>query len=420
VSITVETPLIEFRDVIKRFDGRTVLDQVNLKIFENQITTIMGKSGTGKSVLLKHIIGLLSPDAGTILFMGKSINQMKKGEWDQYRSQVSYLFQNNALFDSMTVFDNIAMPLRQTTTMSPREIKEKVMARIEQTELTEAVDKYPSELSGGMQKRVALARALVTDPKIVLFDEPTAGQDPIRRNTILSTIAQYRRKFGFTAVLVSHDIPNVFFISDRLIFLWEGEVAFQGSYEETTRLKHPMVKEFLQSIEGFKDELTGLLSKQMFERSYSMSFNRGQREKKVTAVLFSVQFDLLSETLGPLAATEVLKALGEYINSNLSILGGFSFRNQASEILAILPNTDFQEARQLIGDFGKGLQQEKLANMQALTHLKIGADACFEIFVHAGIAEAGFDEDIDMIIEKARRTQETIATYRCGQKDGEI
>ena len=134
----------------------------------------------------------------------------------------------------------------------------------------------------------------------------------------------------------------------------------------------------------------------------------------------SVQFDHLSETLGPLAATEVLKAMGEYANSNLSTLGGFSFRNHTGEILAILPDTDFQEAKQLAEDFGRGFQEEKLANIEALTHLKIGADACFEIFVHAGIAEVSFNEDIDMIIEKARRTQEIIATYRCGPKGGKI
>jgi hypothetical protein len=128
----------------------------------------------------------------------------------------------------------------------------------------------------------------------------------------------------------------------------------------------------------------------------------------------------LSEALGPLTATEVLKALGEYINSNLSALGGFSFRNQTSEILAILPNTDFQEAKQLVRDFGKGLQEEKLANIQALTHLKIGTDACFEIFVHSGIAEASYNEDIDTIIEKARRTQEIIASYRCDPKGGDL
>ena len=253
---------------------------------------------------------------------------MKKGEWDRCRSQISYLFQNNALFDSMTVFDNIALPLRQTTTMSPKEIEKKVMARIEQTELAEAAAKYPSELSGGMQKRVALARALVTDPKIVLFDEPTTGQDPIRKNVILGTIAHYRKKFGFTAVLVSHDIPDVYFISDRIILLWEGKVAFQGPYEESTRVDHPMAEEFLRSLEGFQDELTGVLSKQMFRARYAMTLNERQTERTVTAVLFSVQFDLLTETLGHVAAAEVLRGLGKYINTNFTPLGGFSVRTQ--------------------------------------------------------------------------------------------
>jgi phospholipid/cholesterol/gamma-HCH transport system ATP-binding protein len=293
-----------------------------------------------------------------------------------------------------------------------------VMARVEQTELTDAVDKYPSELSGGMQKRVAIARSLVTDPKIVLFDEPTAGQDPIRANTILSTIAHYRKKFGFTAVLVSHDVPNVFFISDRLTYLWEGKVAFQGSYEESTRLNHPIVKEFLDSLEGFKDELTGLLSKQMFETHYSMALYQGQKEKPITAALFSLQFDHLSEMLGPLAATQVLRELGGYINSNLSTPGGFSFRNHTGEILAILPYTNLQEARELVVDFGRGLQEEKLAHIE--DHLDMSTHGCFEILVHAGIVGAGFNDDIDALIDKARRAQEIIATYRCTPKDGKI
>ena len=235
----------------KRFGEKTVLDKVNLSIYENQITTIIGKSGTGKSVLLKHIIGLLKPDEGTILFQGKPVDKMKKSEWEAYRSQIAYLFQNNALLDSMTVFDNVAFPLRQTTNLSKAEIEKRVLKRIEDLELTEATDKFPSELSGGMQKRVALARALVTDPKIVLFDEPTTGQDPIRKNMILSMIIHYRRKFGFTAVMISHDIPDVFFISDRIIILWEGTVGFEGTYEEAVRLKLPMIDEFLRSLEGF-------------------------------------------------------------------------------------------------------------------------------------------------------------------------
>ena len=416
----MENTLIEFRDVTKCFGDHTVLDRINLKIYENQITTIMGKSGTGKSVLLKLIIGLLSPNAGTILFLGKPINKMKKRQWDRYRNQVSYLFQNNALFDSMTVFDNIALPLRQTTSMNRKKIEKKVMARIEQTELSEAANKYPSELSGGMQKRVALARALVTDPKIVLFDEPTTGQDPIRKNVILSTIAHYRKKFGFTAVLVSHDIPDVFFISDRIILLWERKVAFQGPYEESTKLDHPMAKEFLHSLEGFQDELTGLLSKQAFRARYAMTLNQRQTEETFTAVLFTVEFDLLTETLGPIAAAVVIKALGEYIHTNLGAIGGFSVRHHTGQILAILPYTDFREAQQLVKNLGKGLQKEALSNIQALTQAKIGDDACFQIYVYAGLIETSSNEDIDKIIEKAGATQKIIATHQCDAKGGGI
>jgi phospholipid/cholesterol/gamma-HCH transport system ATP-binding protein len=160
-----ETTLIEFRNVTKRFSEKTVLDKVNFQIQEGHITTLIGKSGTGKSVLLKHIIGLLAPDEGTVLFEGKPIREMKKKEWDSYRSSISYMFQNNALFDSMNVFDNIAFPLRQTTNFSRKEIKEKVMNRIEQTELTESLA-VPS--SWRCRSGVAL---LVSDRKIVLFDE---------------------------------------------------------------------------------------------------------------------------------------------------------------------------------------------------------------------------------------------------------
>ncbi len=412
----MDTPLIEFRDVTKRFGDRAILDKINLQIYENQVTTIMGKSGSGKSVLLKHIIGLLSPDDGAILFMGKPVNGMKRGEWERYRSQVSYLFQSNALFDSMTIFDNIALPLKQTTTMSPREIQHKVMARLEQTDLTEAADKYPSELSGGMQKRVALARALVTDPKIVLFDEPTTGQDPIRKNVILGTIAHYRKKFGFTAVLVSHDIPDVYFISDRIILLWDGKVAFQGPYEESTKVDHPMAQEFLRSLEGFEDELTGVLSKHMFRARYAMTLNETKTDKNVSAILFGVHFDHLIETHGHVMAVQVLRALGKYVNANFAALGGFSVRTHSGEILAILPDTDFQEGQQLVETFARGLQNEALPKIQSLTQGKIGADGCFEISVYAGLTRARSSEDIDKIIKKARTNQQVIATHRCDRK----
>jgi len=266
----VKTPLIEFRNVTKRFGGNTVLDGANLNIYENEISTIIGKSGTGKSVLLKHIIGLLEPDEGSILFKGKPIEEMSRKEWDGCRVQISYMFQNNALFDSMTVFENIALPLRQTTNLTNEDVVKKVMSRIEQMELSDVVHKYPSELSGGMQKRVALARALITDPAIVLFDEPTTGQDPVRKNVILSMIARYRRQFGFTAVLISHDIPDIFYISDRILILWEGKLDFQGTYEELTKIDHPMMREFKESIADLSGELSGGLSREMLRSRYDL------------------------------------------------------------------------------------------------------------------------------------------------------
>jgi len=412
----METALIEFRDVTKRFDEKTILDRMDLTIYEKQITTIIGKSGTGKSVLLKHIIGLLTPDEGTILFRGKPVHTMKKSEWDTYRSKISYMFQNNALFDSMTVFDNIAFPLRQTTKLGKKEIGEKVMARIEQMELSEAVIKFPSELSGGMQKRVALARALVTDPTIVLFDEPTTGQDPIRKNIILSMISHYRKMFGFTAVLISHDIPDVFFISDRILLLWEGKIAFQGTYEELTRLKHPMLDEFLKSLEGVQDELTGLLSKEMFRSRYALTLGRGRVDTTLTAVLFSVQFDLLSNVLGPQSAIGVIKKLGEYVNEYFGPVGGFSARHRRGEVLTMLPHIGLEEAEQLVDNFSQGLQQKALPEIETLARVKTGAEECFEIFVTAGITEGSSSDDIDLLIEKAEAKQKVIARYQCSKE----
>jgi len=266
----VKTPLIEFRNVTKSFGEYTVLNEANLQIYENEISTIIGKSGTGKSVLLKHIIGLLAPEEGNIFFKGESVNEMSRKEWDKCRMQISYMFQNNALFDSMTVFENIAFPLSQTTSLNINEIEKKVLSRIDQMDLSDVVNKYPSELSGGMQKRVALARALITDPAIVLFDEPTTGQDPVRKNVILSMIARYKKQFGFTAVLISHDIPDIFYISDRILILWEGKLDFQGSFEELTKIDHPMMREFKDSIAELSDELTGNISREMFRLRYAV------------------------------------------------------------------------------------------------------------------------------------------------------
>jgi len=412
----VETPLIEFREVTKRFDEKTILDKTNLAIYENQITTVIGKSGSGKSVLLKHIIGLLSPDEGSILFRGKPFDEMKKGEWNKYRSKISYMFQNNALFDSMTVFENIALPLRQTTKLKKKDIEQKVMSRIGQMELSDAVRKYPSELSGGMQKRVALARALVTDPAIVLFDEPTTGQDPIRKKIILSLISHYRKQFGFTAVLISHEIPDVFFISDRILLLWEGKIAFHGTYEELTRLRNPMIDEFLQSLDGLRDELTGLLSKEIFRSRYALMLGRGSVYNTVTAVLFGVSIDQITVMRGNQTAIKILKTLGEYVNRYFVPLGGFSARHSRDRILTILPHTGLEDASKLVHDIAQELQQKALPEINSIAAARAVDGGCLEISVTAGITKASSADDIEHIMEQADTKLKIIARYQCGKE----
>jgi phospholipid/cholesterol/gamma-HCH transport system ATP-binding protein len=222
---------LSIRGLKKHFGDNKVLDGVDLEVADASVTTIIGKSGIGKSVLLKCIAGLLAADAGRIELNGKPIAS-HGGAAAEGAHCFSYMFQNNALFDSLTAFDNIALPLRETTKLTAKEIRERVEAMLEQVELADAATRYPGELSGGMKKRVALARALVTKPQLVLFDEPTTGLDPERKFSVFEMIADYRERFGFTALLVSHDIPEVFEISDRVAWLDEGRIKFFGEPSE--------------------------------------------------------------------------------------------------------------------------------------------------------------------------------------------
>jgi phospholipid/cholesterol/gamma-HCH transport system ATP-binding protein len=416
----METPLIEFRDVTKRFGEQTVLDEVNVKIYPNQITTILGKSGTGKSVFLKHIIGLLEPDGGTILFDGRALQEMKKKDLVAQRSRMSYMFQNNALFDSMTVFENVALPLRRWD-LSKKEVIAKVEDRLDQMDLGGTGDKYPGELSGGMQKRVALARTLVTDPAVVLFDEPTTGQDPIRKQVILSMIARYRKKFGFTAVLISHDIPDVLFISDRLVLLWEGKAAFEGSYDELMKSHHPMIEEFLRGVEGPQDEFTGLLSQNVFTSRFAATRGSGvEGIEGISALVFGVNLYFLEETMGHQAAVEVLKVLGEYSNKHFTPYGGFSTRHSRDRIVTILPHTGRGEAMVLLNQFAKELESSALPGIEANIRARTGGDSCFEIQVRAGVTEGAPDDELDEIIDRAQADRDVVARFSCEEKVVEV
>jgi phospholipid/cholesterol/gamma-HCH transport system ATP-binding protein len=405
-------PLIEFKDVTKRFGDRSILSGVNLKIYDGEVTTIIGKSGAGKSVLLKHIIGLLRPDEGSILFRGKPIDKMARAEWNAYLGQISYMFQNNALFDSMTVFENVAMPVRQTTKWSKKEIDEKVMARIEQTELTEVVDKYPSQLSGGMQKRVALARALVTDPSIVLFDEPTTGQDLIRRNAILSMIAGYQKKLAFTAILISHDLPDVFFISNRILALDGGKIVFQGTPEEFDDFQHPFVDEFVRSLEGFQEHLTGLYSNRSFKVRYQKQMSQRHPHDTFALVTFAIDdLDRVDTKLGHNASQKVISAVGTYVNKHFGSVGGFSTRESREQFVIVLPFSDLSEAQRILEDFATDLREEGLSDVQ--TSAQIPEGECFDFSISAGLAEGKRDEEIGSVLGRAKSQRKTIARFQC-------
>ena len=402
----MDAPLIEFRNVTKRFGSRTILDRVNFQVRDGQTTTIIGKSGTGKSVLLKHMIGLLSPTEGDILFRGKRVDEMSRKEMDEFRSQFSYCFQNNALLDSLTVFQNVALPLQQTTSMSKKEIDDKVMERINQLELSEVPHKYPSELSGGMQKRVALARALITDPKIVLFDEPTTGQDPIRKNAIFSMIVHNQKRFGFTTIMISHDIPDVFFISDRILVLYEGQIIFQGPYQEIDQLQHPMVDEFVKSLEHFQDELTGLYSRKTFNKVYEKAVSHKKPEETLTVAVFTVNdLDGVSEHLGHAAAQEIIQTLAVTIDKHLGHLG-ISNRFGRDRIVTILFSTDREAAERLMENLARDLQQRGLTGSQAKNQA-----GSYSLSILAGLAEGKAGEDIGFISERARSRQQEIARF---------
>jgi len=413
----MDTPLIEFQDVTKRFGPRTVLERVNLQIYEGQVTTIIGLSGAGKSVLLKHIIGMIHPDEGTIFFRGEPLTSIKNSQTAAKFAQMSYMFQNNALFDSMTVYDNIALPLRETTNLSEAEIKSRVMARIEQTELGDAVHRYPSELSGGMQKRAALARALVTDPRIVLFDEPTTGQDPVRKNAILSMIAEYQRKFGFTAVLVSHEIPNVYFISNRILALYDRTIVFQGTPEELEDFDHPFKDEVIHSLEGLQEELTGLYSRRQFKVLYHNQLKRQALGEAYCVAVFTLErLDDVIGVLGHDAAQEAIRSMGAFIDKHLGPIGGFSTRRRINEFVTVLPYSDVAECdgilKNLVGDF----REQGVRSIWVGASKRTVSEQCVEFTVLGGLAQGQPFAEMDDVIELAKKQQKEIGRFMCTEK----
>jgi phospholipid/cholesterol/gamma-HCH transport system ATP-binding protein len=236
---------IEVRDLRKRFGQQQVLDGVTLNFPAGQITTIVGPSGSGKTVLLKHLNLLLRPDSGAIVIDGVDVTKISGRSLDAVREKLGMLFQSGALFDSMSVFDNVAFPLVEKTNLSRDEIAARVRETLKAVGLEGMDDKFPSQLSGGMQKRGALARALVHRPKILMLDEPTTGLDPTRTTAIHELIRRTQENFHLTVVMVSHDVPAVFKVSDRIAFLHNGRTRLNGTVDEVMAADDEVFKRFL-------------------------------------------------------------------------------------------------------------------------------------------------------------------------------
>ena len=244
-------PLIDVQDIYKSFNGFPVLKGVNLKIPEGTTTVILGGSGSGKTVLIKHIMGLFKPDRGQVIVDGENVSAMSRQELAVFRQRMGMVFQGAALFDSMTVADNVAFPLREHNPgLSEAEIQEKVKEKLAVVDLHGVEQKFPAELSGGMRKRVGLARAIVREPKIVLYDEPTTGLDPLTTESVDEMIIHARERLTVTSVVISHDVGSAFHIADRIAMLNEGRVVEEGTPAAVRNTKEPFTRQFLATWFG--------------------------------------------------------------------------------------------------------------------------------------------------------------------------
>ena len=247
MNVDLATPAIELRDVTKAFGSRPVLDGVSLSIDAGKSVCILGRSGTGKSVALKHIVGLIHPDAGQVLVEGRDIARLGSRELSTARQRIGFLFQNAALFDSIGVGENVAFPLRRHTTLRDDEIRFRASQLLAQVGLEREYDKMPADLSGGMRKRAGLARALALEPAILLADEPSAGLDPVTAGEIDALLVALKQQSRTTLVVVTHNIPSARTIADELVFLHDGRIIEQGAPAAFDRSRVPLVRQFMRS-----------------------------------------------------------------------------------------------------------------------------------------------------------------------------
>lgn len=239
--------MISIINLYKSFADQQVLRGINLEIPKGGVTVILGSSGQGKTVLLKHLIGLLQPDRGQVMVDGTELGRLAETELNDFRKKFGMLFQSGALFDSLTVGENVAFPLREHTTLSGEEIRGKVREKLAQVGLEGVEGKMPAELSGGMRKRVGLARAIALEPEIILYDEPTTGLDPLMTAAINRLVLDMQRELRVTSVIISHDIESTFSVANKVAMLYEGKIVEAGTPEQFRRSAHPYVKQFLSA-----------------------------------------------------------------------------------------------------------------------------------------------------------------------------
>jgi phospholipid/cholesterol/gamma-HCH transport system ATP-binding protein len=399
------TPLIQLKGVVKTLGVNRVLDGVDLSIRRGEITAVIGKSGSGKSVLLKHIIGLFEPDAGEILFDGRSRESMSGAERRAHKQTFSYVFQDTALFDFLNIFDNVALPLVERKGLAREDIFRRVRAKLHQLDLHDIEHKYPAQLSGGMKKRVALARALVTDPQIVLFDEPTTGLDPIRKNAVHSMILDYQRRFGFTGVVVSHEIPDIFFISQWVAMIDEGRIRFEGTPEEIQQASDPGVRNFILGLESPRDELTGITSQSIGQNRLLQELSRLQRhEINFSIVLLAVDnLADIDRIAGHVAGQTVFKAFANHVTQNTYITDT-CIRYGINKILVVLPDTTGDQARSFCRKISRTMQVNDLFST-------VGKSKGFGWAISAGVAEARRDSAPEELIAEAEKGQAVF--YEC-------
>ena len=243
--------ILEFKRLTKRFGERTVLNDINFSIDKGEIVFILGQSGTGKSVLLKTLVGLLKPEAGEIILDGKNIANFSEKQMQEIRKSCGMVFQQPALFDSLTIYENLAYGLRRHFDFTEKIIHEKILKALSSVNLLEEIlQKKPQQVSYGMQKRISLARTLVLEPEILLFDEPTTGLDPVTTTAVNRLIKQVSIQYKTTSVVVSHDMKCAMEIADRIIFLDKGEVIFSGKTNEVKASSHPLVRDFFHEVQA--------------------------------------------------------------------------------------------------------------------------------------------------------------------------